>query len=212
MSRRSSVNLKHHGRGFLLLAGAAFASAPSASAEKTLFETGTVLCSNFDPRNRSCRTITTVTAMEDGQRFARSRRMVAMPEENLLLETQEIAEIDGHRVCQTGSSAPPTIAPDHYSYAPVLLSVYEDKRDKKLARGVCHEYQKCGSGWHVYVSYDDAPEPQLVSFTTVFGPDDSGSLGLSLRYREFGYSERIGTDCEPLKQDNPEPEEDGEAE
>jgi len=184
---------------FFILTGLALLPAAPVSAEEELFEAGTVLCSNFDPRNRSCRAITTVTDMKGGERFARSRRMVAMPDENLLLETQEVARIEGNRVCQTGSTGTPRLAPDHYSYAPILLSVYEDKRDAKVARGVCHEYRRCGSGWHVYVTYDDAPEPRLVSHTTVFGPDDPGRLGLSLRYRQFGINERTPSNCEPPK-------------
>jgi len=186
-------------RAFLTLMGVATLSAAPVSAEEPLFETGTVICSHYQPRTRSCRTITTVTGMKDGERLARSRRMVAMPEENLLLETHGAARVEGRRVCPSGAIAQPVLSPDHYSYAPVLLSVYEDKRDQKIARGVCHEYRRCGSRWHVYVTYDDEPEPRLVSLTTVFGPDDPGRLGLSLRYREFGVRVRTPENCKALK-------------
>lgn len=168
-----------------------------AIAAESLFEAGTVLCSNFVERNRTCRAITTVTSLDGDLRYAVSRRMVAMPEENLLLETAEIARVIGNKVCAIGPTAEPVIAPDHYSYTPVLLSVYKDKRDEKLSRGVCHEYRQCADGWDVYVSYDDAPEPSLVSFTTVFGPNDPGRFGLSLRYREFGIAERTPSKCAP---------------
>jgi len=184
-------------RLLIVMAMALLPSSPSI-AQESLFEAGTVLCSNYQPRNRSCRTITTVTSLDDDRRYARSRRMVAMPDENLLLETEGVDRIDGKRVCGIGPTGEPRISPDHYSYTPVLLAVYKDKRDKKLARGVCHEYRRCGSGWHVYITYDDAPEPRLVSLTTVFGPDDPARLGLSLRYREFGVNERTPSDCNPL--------------
>ena len=160
-----------------------------------LFLPGTVLCSNFDPRTRSCRTITTVTALENGVRYSRSRRFIAMPDENLLLETEGTGRVDGTKVCASGPTADPVISPDYHGYADVLLSVYERRRDRKIERGVCHEYQRCGAGWEVYISYDDEPKPRLVSITTVFGPDDPGRLGLSLRYRKFGVTEPSISEC-----------------
>ncbi len=184
-------------RRLLVMTVLSAGSAAPAAAADGLFAAGTVLCSNFNQRHRTCRAITTVTALEGDQRFAVSRRMVAMPEENLLLETEDVARVEGNRVCAIGPTGEPRIAPDHYSYTPVLLAVYKDKRDEKLARGVCHEYRRCGAGWDVYVTYDDAPESRLVSFTTVFGPDDPGRFGLSLRYREFGIAERTPSDCAP---------------
>ena len=177
-------------------------SSPAAAdvlpvAPENLFEAGTVLCSNFRPRTRSCRTITTVTALEDGVRYSQRRRFVAMPAENLLLETEGTGRVDGTKVCAMGKTADPRITPDHHAYAEVLLAIYERRRDKKIERGVCHEYRRCGPGWEVYISYDDEPEPRLVSYTTVFGPDDPGRLGLSLRYREFGVKERAVSECSP---------------
>jgi len=186
-------------RGFI--AGIVLSSSAHADAlpvaDENLFAAGTVLCSNFRPRTRSCRTITTVTALEDGIRFAESRRFVAMPDENLLLETAGTGRVDGTKVCAQGPTADPRMTPDHHAYAAVLIAVYERRRDKKIARGVCHEYRRCGPGWEVYISYDDEPEPRLVSYTTVFGPDDPGRLGLSLRYREFGLRERAVSECAP---------------
>ena len=185
------------GRGFILtviLSSPAYADGLFVESDN-LFEEGTVLCSNFQARTRSCRTITTVTALEDGVRFARSRRFVAMPDENLLLETEGTAGVEGTKVCALGPTVDPKITPDHHAYAEVLLAIYERRRDKKISRGVCHEYRRCGSGWEVYISYDDEPEPRLVSFTTVFGPDDPGRLGLSLRYREFGVKESTISEC-----------------
>lgn len=178
---------------------AALISTPYASAQanENLFAAGTVLCSNFSQRHRTCRAITTVTALDGDLRYAISRRMVAMPEENLLLQTEDVARVEGNRVCGMGPTAEPRFTPDHYSYTPVLMAVYKDKRDEKLARGVCHEYRKCGAGWDVYVSYDDVSEAKPVSFTTVFSPDDPGRFGLSLRYREFGVAERTPSDCAP---------------
>jgi len=186
-------------RGTIL---AALLSSPSYAdglpvASENLFETGTVLCSNFRPRTRSCRTITTVTALEDDVRHSQSRRFVAMPDENLLLETEGTARVEGTKVCASGPTADPTLTPDHHAYHEVLIAVYERRRDKKIGRGVCHEYRRCGTGWEVYITYDDEPEPRLVSFTTVFGPNDPGRLGLSLRYREFGVSERAVSECSP---------------
>lgn len=176
----------------------------SASADDTLivpaeslFAPGTVLCSNYRERTRSCRTITTVTALQDGVRYTQSRRFVAMPDENLLLETEGTARVEGNKVCAIGPTADPRISPDHHPYAAVLIAVYERRRDKKIRRGVCHEYRRCGTGWEVYITYDDEPEPRLVSYTTVFGPQDEGRLGLSLRYREFGVSERAVSECSP---------------
>jgi len=162
-----------------------------------LFATGTVLCSNFEPRTRSCRTITTVKALEGGVRYSHSRRFVAMPDENLLLETEGIARVEGTKVCAVGPTAVPQLSPDHHAYSAVLLVIYERRRDKKIERGVCHEYRRCGPGWEVYISYDDEPAPRLVSYTTVFGPDDPGRFGLSLRYREFGVKERAVSECSP---------------
>ena len=184
------------GRLFCL---ASFCLTPCAPvfANDDLFAAGTVLCSNFSKRFRTCPAITTVTSLEGDLRYAISRRMVAMPEENLLLETEDVARVEGNKVCGIGPTAEPRISPDHYSYTPVLLAVYKDKRDKKLARGVCHEYRPCGDGWDVYVSYEDVAEAKPVSFTTVFGPDDPGRFGLSLRYREFGIAERTPSDCAP---------------
>lgn len=173
---------------------AALSATPVAAEE--LFRPGTVLCSNYNDRTRSCRTITTVVRVEDGKRYARSRRMVAMPDENLLLETEGVAWVEGNRVCGIGPTAEPRFSPVKSRYNPVLMQVYKDKRDKKLARGVCHEYRRCGEGWSVYVSYDDQPEARMVSWTRIFGPDDKGGLGLTLRYREFGISERPPRRCD----------------
>ena len=186
-------------RGFIaavVLSSPAYADALPV-ADDTLFAAGTVLCSNFQARTRSCRTITTVTALQDGVRHAHSRRFVAMPDENLLLETQGMGRVEGTKVCAAGPTADPMVTPDHHAYAAVLLAIYERGRDKKISRGVCHEYRRCGSGWEVYISYDDEPEPRLVSYTTVFGPDDPGRFGLSLRYREFGVKERAVSECSP---------------
>ena len=184
------------GRLFILMGMAVLPATPSL-AQENLFELGTVLCSNYDERTRTCRTITTVTTLDDDLRYARTRRMVAMPDENLLLETQGVDRVEGNRVCGIGPTGEPRVSPDHYSYTSVLLAVYKDKRDKKIARGVCHEYRRCGAGWHVYITYDDQPEPRLVSFTTMFGPEDPRRFGLSLRYREFGVNERTPSDCPP---------------
>lgn len=186
-------------RGFIaaaLLSSSAYADALPVTDEN-LFAAGTVLCSNFRPRTRSCRTITTVTALEDGVRSTESRRFVAMPDENLLLETEGTARVERTKVCALGPTADPRMTPDHHAYAEVLIAIYERRRDKKITRGVCHEYRRCGAGWEVYISYNDEDEPRLVSFTTVFGPDDPGRLGLSLRYREFGVRERAVSECSP---------------
>ena len=187
------------GRGVILavvVSSPAYADGLFVESEN-LFEEGTVLCSNFRERTRSCRTITTITALEDGVRSSRSRRFVAMPDENLLLETEGTARVDGTKVCAMGKIADPRLTPDHHAYAEVLIAIYERRRDRKITRGVCHEYRRCGTGWEVYITYDDDPVPRLVSYTTVFGPDDPGRLGLSLRYREFGVKERAVSECSP---------------
>ena len=186
-------------RGFIaavILSSPAYADALWVEDED-LFAAGTVLCSNFQPRTRSCRTITTVSALQDGMRHSSSRRFIAMPDENLLLETEGMGRVEGTKVCAVGPTADPRISPDHHAYAEVLVAIYERRRDKKIERGVCHEYRRCGAGWEVYINYDDEPDPRLVSFTTVFGPDDPGRFGLSLRYREFGVRERTVSKCPP---------------
>lgn len=183
---------------FVLAGFLAGAAVPAAAQDSALFEPGTVLCSNFDQRTRSCRTITTVTALKNGLRTAYSRRMVAMPDENLLLETESISRVEGNRVCVTGESAPPRISPDHHSYAQVLLAVYQAQLDKRIARGTCHEYRRCGARWHVYLTYPGDAEPKLVSLTTIYRPDDPKRLGLQLRYREFGITEPTPSECDPI--------------
>lgn len=177
----------------LALAAALLAASPVAASD--LFEPGAVLCSNYDALTRTCRTITTVTAVEEGRRYAQSRRMVAMPDENLLLETEGVARIEGNRVCSLSDTAEPRFSPGHYAYTSVLISVYKSKRDEKLRRGVCHEYRPCGDGWNVYISFEDEPEPRLVSWTRIFGPRDAERLGLELRYRDFGERELTPVRC-----------------
>ncbi len=169
----------------------------SVSAED-LFRPGTVLCSNFDERTHSCRTITTVDRVEDGKRYATTRRMIALPEENLLLITKEVARLSGNRVCGIGSSAEPSFVPDTSRYVPMLLGVYTARRDQNIARGVCHEYRPCGEGWSVFVYDDKTPGPKMVSWTRIFSPDDGQSRGLDLRYREFGVIERNPKRCGPI--------------
>jgi len=167
------------------------------SAEE-LFREGTVLCSNYDARTHSCRTITRVDRVADGKRYATTRRMIALPEENLLLITKEVARLDGDRVCGAGSTAEPEFVPDTSRYKPMLLGVYKSRRDQNIARGVCHVYRPCGEGWSVFVYDKENRSPKMVSWTRIFGPDDAQRLGLDLRYREFGINERNPKRCGPV--------------
>jgi len=181
---------------FLVLA--LLMAVPANAQEDDLFAVGTVFCSNHDPLTQTCKTITTVTQQQGSIRYSRSLRRIALPDSQVLMETQGFGRVEGSKTCALGSTAPPSVTPPDNEYVPALLTVYVSKRDSLIAKGVCAEYRPCGSGYRVYRTHDGLHEPKLIAFATIFRAGDPRIASLTPRDRVFGVPEPIKPECEPL--------------
>lgn len=184
-------------RACVCLAGLCL-SVPAQAETVPVIETGSVLCSNFDPLTETCRTIAEVTRVAGDLRYVRARRNIALPDEAILLESEGVSRVDGRRSCLLAPTATPRVTPETSRYAEAVLAVFTRKRNFRIERGDCIVYKPCGTGWHLFHEQGGVMDPKIRAFTTIFPPGDPRIPRLSLRERVFGVPEVPPSECEPV--------------